>query len=116
MVPEVQALARQSGIPIELALPALLRVDAAVADAAYRVVQEGVTNAGKHGAGAARVAVGVREGTIEIVVSNPLPNRAVGTGGGAGLAGLRERVLLAGGALEAGADGTTWVLRARIPA
>ncbi|WP_306369359.1 sensor histidine kinase [Nocardiopsis sp. CC223A] len=86
----------------------------------YRIVQEGLTNAAKHAQGA-RVTVLLHHapGRLEVEVANgPAP---AGTGvpaprSGFGLAGLRERVVLAGGELTAGVcpDGG-WRLRAIVP-
>lgn len=79
--------------------------------AAYRVVQEALTNAAKHAPGAAvtvKVARSAEGTTVTVHHPRPpagqLPSR---TGGGLGLTGLHERVRLTGGTLEAGptADG-----------
>lgn len=75
---------------------------------AYRVVQEGLTNVVKHaGPGAhASVAVRQRADALEVTVTDdggrqiPRPDRTNGTGNG--LVGMRERVALHGGVLEAG--------------
>jgi signal transduction histidine kinase len=97
--------------------------------AAYRIVQEGLTNARKHAPGATvRVRVAVREGDeLEVVVANrapvavPFPAAAepdepLLPGAGSGLIGLRERVELAGGRLEHGPDAAgDFVLRATLP-
>jgi signal transduction histidine kinase len=74
----------------------------------YRIVQEGLTNARKHAAGAAVVTTidGAPGGglTVEVVSRRPLAQlgRAEIPGAGAGLIGLTERVGLAGGRLEHG--------------
>ncbi|SDL17977.1 Signal transduction histidine kinase [Glycomyces sambucus] len=86
---------------------------------AYRVVQEGLTNALKHARGA-DTAVLVRHRGSEIAVEVRSGRSAAGPaaeGSGRGLAGLRERVDLLGGEFDAGpgADGG-FVVRARIPA
>ncbi|MFI6182435.1 sensor histidine kinase [Nonomuraea sp. NPDC051191] len=89
---------------------------------AYRVVQEGLTNARKHAPGRpVTVEVGGAAGRELIVeVRNPAPAgpapALAATGAGAGLAGLEERVTLAGGRLERGpaADGG-FRLAARLP-
>ncbi|MGN7970181.1 sensor histidine kinase [Microbacterium sp. 22296] len=86
---------------------------------AYRVVQEGLTNALKHGT-ARRVHVLLRrEGDdIEIVVTNPLDRAESGTPpspSGFGLIGLRERVESAGGLLDAGPAPGGYRLAARLP-
>ncbi|WP_431796466.1 sensor histidine kinase [Microbacterium enclense] len=86
---------------------------------AYRVVQEGLTNALKHGA-ARRVHVLLRrdEDCLEIVVTNPLdriPSDPDLPPSGFGLLGLRERVDSVGGGLEAGPAPGGFRLAARLP-
>jgi signal transduction histidine kinase len=81
-------------------------VPEAVGRAAYRVVQEALTNIHKHAASAATtVRLSGEPGSgLEVRVENLAP-RVVGTslpGAGSGLAGLRERVEVAGGSFEAG--------------
>ncbi|WP_223145013.1 sensor histidine kinase [Actinotalea subterranea] len=98
--------------------------------AAYRVVQEGLTNALKHARGS-RTTVHVRYGTDAVVVEvgTDGTDASGGSGGhapgaaasppgdGRGLAGLKERVGVLGGEVSAGhdEDGGAFVLRARIP-
>ncbi len=89
---------------------------------AYRVVQEALTNMGKHAGGTAgRVEVtgAVAQG-LHVVVRNRMPVRGAGQpslpGSGAGLLGLHERVALAGGTLVHGPDGSgDFVVDARLP-
>jgi signal transduction histidine kinase len=75
---------------------------------AYRVVQEALTNARKHAAGApVRVDAVYRAGEVRIVVRNPRPrgrSALAATGAGTGLTGLRERVESIGGSLCAGPE------------
>jgi signal transduction histidine kinase len=79
---------------------------------AYRIVQEALTNVGKHARGtAARVRVtGAPDDGLHISVRNrqPVPANKTPTmpGAGAGLLGLQERVALAGGTLLLGPDGS----------
>lgn len=75
----------------------------------YRVVQEALTNVGKHaGADAARVAVDERDGAITVTVEDDGAGIATDPGlrgngeGGFGLIGMRERVALLGGELRVG--------------
>ncbi|WP_426501301.1 sensor histidine kinase [Streptomyces sp. D54] len=94
-------------------------VDPAVSREAYRIVQEGLSNASRHGGGASpvRLLIAVRERELEIVMENPLGERpaVVRPGGGRGLRGIAERAVLLGGRTEAGADGGLWRLTAVLP-
>lgn len=86
---------------------------------AYRIVQEALTNARKHAPGEA-VAVELRgtDGHLVVRVSQPVPtsSAAAAPGSGLGLVGLRERVALVGGTLDAGPDDSgRWVVSARLP-
>ncbi|GAB3657452.1 histidine kinase [Streptomyces sparsus] len=87
---------------------------------AYRIVQEGLTNARKHAPGA-RVTVRLSGGPgtgLTVDVRNPLPVGVTGSripGAGAGLTGLRERVDLDGGSLEHGSSDGSFVLTAHLP-
>jgi signal transduction histidine kinase len=114
-----------TGLPVDLqvggeprALPPGLDL------AAYRVVQESLTNVLKH-AGKPRTTVRLDYGDAELVVevtdagrpipaAGPVPSGVPGAG--RGLLGLRERVVLYGGELDAGTrpDGG-WQVRARLP-
>ncbi|WP_238010036.1 histidine kinase [Dactylosporangium sp. AC04546] len=85
---------------------------------AYRVVQEGLTNAGKHAPGApvsVLVDGGAGEG-LRVEVSNPCSavDSAVPSGG-VGLVGIRERLLLAGGRVQYGMTGERFRLEAWLP-
>jgi signal transduction histidine kinase len=84
---------------------------------AYRLVQEGLTNALRH-ARATRAEVLVRydNGQVELVVRDDGRGGVSGTGGGHGLVGMRERVAICGGELHAGPrpDGG-YELRASLP-
>ncbi|MFV2178692.1 sensor histidine kinase [Actinomadura sp. LOL_011] len=92
----------------------------AAARAAYRVVQEGLTNARKHAAGLpVQVTLAGEPGSrLEVDVRNPLPPDgapALVTGSGTGLVGLTERVRLAGGRLDHEAASGEFRLHARLP-
>lgn len=72
--------------------------------AAFRIVQEALTNARKHaGRVAATVSVTYSDSEIAVAVTNgPGGNGAAGDGSGHGLVGMRERVRVYGGELETG--------------
>jgi signal transduction histidine kinase len=96
---------RAAGMDVEMtAPPEAPPVDPAVCRAAYRIVQEGLTNAGRHAPGAAvTVTVERPPGRLVVrVVNGPPrePTRATG-GGGFGLVGLGERVRTLDGTLRA---------------
>jgi signal transduction histidine kinase len=83
--------------------------------AAYRIVQESLTNALKHGTGRADVAVAYGTGVVSLTVENPVNGRSAVPGAGAGLIGMRERAALLHGQLDAGGDGTRWRVHAELP-
>jgi signal transduction histidine kinase len=85
-----------------------------VAWAAYRIVQESLTNAARHGTGRAEVAVRSGPAAVEIRVANPVaPGRSAG--GGHGIVGMRERATLLGGTLSTDVDRDTFRLTALLP-
>jgi len=84
---------------------------------AYRVVQEGLTNALKH-ARASHADVTVRYGPdeLQIEVRDDGEGGSTGDGVGHGLVGIRERVKIYGGEMSAGtATGGGFILRTRLP-
>jgi signal transduction histidine kinase len=82
---------------------------------AYRILQEALTNAARHGDGNAHVDVVFGGGALELEVDNPLGRAARDTGGGHGVIGMRERATLLGGHLEARARDGRFELHARLP-
>jgi signal transduction histidine kinase len=110
--------AREAGLPVELHVEGEpVQLPAGLDLTAYRLVQEGLTNALKH-AGAERADVFVRYGAgdIEVIVSDDGLGGGDGPGGGHGLVGMRERVSVYGGELEAGPQPQGgYRLRARLP-
>lgn len=101
---------RTAGMRIDLSISGdEATVTPEIGRTAYRIVQEGLTNVVKHAAAApTRVVVAVDGEAVEVSVVNGPPaagalhNGVAGSGGGRGLAGLRERVAILGGAVEAG--------------
>jgi signal transduction histidine kinase len=120
---ELVESARGTGQRVEVRgdLPELTDVAPEVGTAAYRIVQEALSNARRHAPNEA-VGVDLRMGEkdLEIRVANPLDGDAPPTeasGGGHGLIGMRERAAAVGGSLTAGAGdaGGEFVVEARLP-
>ncbi|GGW72694.1 sensor histidine kinase [Streptomyces griseoloalbus] len=99
------------GAPLQALPPVLSRE-------AYRIVQEGLSNALKHAGDGAEVTLRVelRDGRLELTVENPLPSAPVTRpGGGHGLPGIESRARVLGGTAHAGPAGDTWRLHVRLP-
>ena len=93
------------------------QLPAGVDRGAYRILQEALTNAARHGNGNARVQIAFGERELDVLVENVLvPGRpARSEGSGHGLVGMRERAALLGGSLEAGPREGRFEVRARLP-
>lgn len=119
-LPDLAATARASGAPVTLEAAGTLEAPPAVGAAAYRIVQEALTNAVRHGGPRPAIRVSVREAddALHIEVTNrsarPLPDP---TGSpGFGLIGLRERARSVGGTLLAGPErDNAFTVRATLP-
>jgi signal transduction histidine kinase len=114
---ELIARSRAAGLPTALDLRGERRPLPTGLDlAAYRIVQEALTNALKH-SGHAPTTVTVDYGEHELALE--IRDEGAGrsnSGGGHGLVGMRERVRLYGGSIETGpTDGGGWRVRARLP-
>ena len=90
-------------------------VGTAVDRAAYRIVQEALTNAARHGDGAADVVLRYQEDELEIVATNPAAGPVADGGGRHGLAGMRERAALVGGRLEIARENGRFSVHAVLP-
>jgi len=122
--PGLQHLDRLIAQVEEAGLPVALRVEGerpelspGVDLSAYRIIQEGLTNALKHSKGAhAEVVIRYVDSSVQLEISDDGLGSTNGDGNGHGLVGMRERVALYGGTLEAGPrDGGGFVLRAKLP-
>lgn len=98
------------------------KLPAPVELAAYRIIQESLTNALKHASpGLVAVTLAQRAHALDIHVTSPYDSPAGprAPGSGAGLVGMRERTELLGGTFESGpestADGKVWNVRATLP-
>jgi signal transduction histidine kinase len=110
--------AREAGLPVELRIEGeAIQLPAGVDLTAYRLVQEGLTNVVKHAqATRAEVLVNYGDGYLEVTVRDDGQGVGNGDGGGHGLVGMRERVSVYGGDLDAGPQpGGGYRLRAKLP-
>jgi signal transduction histidine kinase len=111
---------RMAGVELDAHVDGdLTQVPAAVSREAYRIVQEGLTNAVRH---AGRVPVvlrlAVRADLLEVEMTNPIAAEVEQTGpsrGGRGLRGIRERVTVLRGHMSAGQDGQNWRIDVALP-
>jgi signal transduction histidine kinase len=121
-VQSLVASAKATGLDVTLHIVgATDDLQPAAAAAAYRIVQEGITNALKHSRGSP-IQVSIASGeTVAVEVVNgaarSMPDRLASSGGGHGLQGIRDRVVSLGGNVEAGPEpGIGWRLHAAFPA
>jgi signal transduction histidine kinase len=106
---------RASGLEVTVKIDGSRRTLAPGVDqAAYRILQEALTNAVRHGSGSANVEIAFGPSVLEVTVTNPAPADAV-NGRGHGIVGMRERAQLLGGTLEAGSVDGVYRVRARLP-
>jgi signal transduction histidine kinase len=91
------------------------RVAPSVDQAAFRILQEALTNAARHGRGSAEVDLSFGPSALEITVTNPTTQNAPMWTDGHGIAGMRERAGLLGGRLEAGADDGLFRVSVHLP-
>ncbi|MGN9809283.1 sensor histidine kinase [Micromonospora sp. BQ11] len=114
--------ARQAGVTVEADIdPAVGSLDAVRGLAVLRLTQEALTNVAKHAgtSALARLSVAVVDGAVHWEVTDNGRGRvpaAAPAGGGHGITGMRERVDVLGGRLEAGPAGAGWRVRTVLPA
>lgn len=108
------------GLPVTLDVTGERPSRADVAAAAYRIVQESLTNVVRHAGAVAparvRIEHGARAVVVEICDDGARATTDPGIGGGSGIAGMRERCVGLGGRFEAGPrPGGGWRVRAELP-
>jgi signal transduction histidine kinase len=115
-IPALIEESRAAGMNVRATITAE-RADDLLGRTAYRIVQEGLTNARRHAPSAAvEVTVAEDDGLLVEVVSRRPARPTARTEGGTGLIGLAERVALVGGELSHGPDPRgNFVLRAKLP-
>jgi signal transduction histidine kinase len=111
---ELAASSRAAGVPVRLTVSGDLDLPPGVQLAAYRLVQEALSNVLRHAPGApADVSVSRGAEALLVTVTNPGP--AGPAGRGHGLVGMRERVAAVGGTVSAGPEPGGWRVAARLP-
>ncbi|MGW2939941.1 sensor histidine kinase, partial [Streptomyces sp. NPDC001156] len=109
--------ARSTGHPVRFTQSGTPRpLPPAISLAAYRIVQEALTNARRHGApGLTVVRLDWGDSALHLDIVNPVhAGERPGTAGH-GLLGMAERVRLFGGSLNTGSDREGWAVRATLP-
>ena len=111
----------KAGVRVELSIDGERRpLDPGVEVAAYRIIQEGLTNVLKHASGSeAKVSVSFGPAVLRIEIENRgtarSPDLPARDGGGHGLIGMRERATMLGGELETGPTPAGFRVVARLP-
>jgi signal transduction histidine kinase len=108
---------RAAGLPVEVRVEGQLKgLPQSVDVAAYRLVQEGLTNALRHAGSDTTLTLRREADELTVEVANALPPDARSSpGAGHGLAGMRERVRVFGGSFDAGPSQGSFVVRASLP-
>lgn len=116
-LPDLLRRCREAGQRIDYSTDgAPTKLTAAQSLAAYRIVQESLTNALKHAPGEpVRLRLTWAPGELTIDVTNPVPPGSRPRPGGRGLVGIRERAETLGGMAQHGVVDGTWQVRATIP-
>lgn len=105
----LQVVHRETGVDRDL--PAVVDL------AAFRIVQEALTNAHKYGDGSAELSLDYSFEGIDVQVANRVRPGSGGSGAGFGILGMQERAGATGGSLTAGlVAGSRFVVRAHLPA
>lgn len=107
---------RAAGLHVSLRTTGVSRTLSPSQDqAAFRILQEALTNAARHGVGNAAVLLTFTDAGIDLTVTNPAAALHGDPHRGHGLIGMRERAILLGGTLEAGRVGTTFRVHVHLP-
>ncbi len=107
--------ARAAGLDVQARTEVADVLPAAVDLSAYRIVQEALTNAVKHGGEHAEVTVRRHGAHLLVEVVNDVPAPPAPAGSGTGLLTMTERATAVGGALTAGERAGRWHVRATLP-
>lgn len=119
-LPALVADMSESGLVVDLREPELPAPHGSAVDtAAYRIVQESLTNVLRHSrATRASVTITCKDDVLDVTVHDPGPADVDGSakqGGGHGLRGIQERAELLGGSVEVGPEDAGFTVRAHFP-
>jgi signal transduction histidine kinase len=117
-LPHLLETARASGQHVQLEEIGQARpLPPAASLGAYRILQEALTNARRHGApGVTRVRMSWSDATLDLEVTNPVGRDQRAGLPGHGVHGMLERAGLFGGTLTSDREGDRWIVRALLPA
>lgn len=107
-IPALIETFRAAGVAVDFDIDADIgELDPTAGLAAFRIVQEALTNAQRHGRGPVKLAIRSADGHLSIVAENDCAStrKTSGEGRGYGLVGMRERARSAGGRLTIDDDG-----------
>lgn len=115
-IEELVARYREAGLPVDLTMEIADTGDhRSVGLAVYRILQEALANASRHGTGPATVHLRVTDDGTTLRIANPAAIRTIGRHQGSGVIGMQERSAAAGGTVTAGWHQGEWVVEATIP-
>ena len=116
-IPDLVDKVRVAGLEVDAVIGDLSRdLPPQVSAAAYRITQEALTNAHRHGSGRVALTIDVAGPAVTVEAVNALgPAAAVPGRTGQGLIGMRERATAAGGHLEINRDHGSFSVRAELP-
>jgi signal transduction histidine kinase len=117
-VPTLLERHHAAGMTLEMQVDGSPRPLAAGPDqAAYRILQESLTNAARHGTGPVEVRIAYGQRQLELTISNSTTGNGTAAAGtpGYGILGMRERAALLGGMLDAGARDGRFQVTASLP-
>ncbi|MDT0235327.1 histidine kinase [Curtobacterium sp. BRB10] len=119
-LPGLVASYERIGLDVDARLDDVGPVSVPIGVTVYRVLQESLTNAHRHGEGRTTVTLSRAGDDLALEVRNPRRRTSAsepvaGRTGGLGLVGMRERVAAVGGSVEAAADGVLFVVRVHLP-
>jgi signal transduction histidine kinase len=110
------AIYREAGLEIDAAIdPGVVSLGDSAGMTLYRVLQEALTNAARHGDGRAAVRVDQDVDVVHVTVTNSVRSSTRSGKPGSGMIGMKERAEAAGGTWSSRRENGHWIIEARIP-